>query len=216
MKINFNLALCQQVAIKYYLNFAARSREHSLRNASTEQLYTIIKLVSNNTDHKFFLIRTTDHARRLAKLKVLSKSDPESNTSLAHLIQRLFCQFDLGTGKKWSEFRSKHPKYNPLAYNWAKYISNAEKHQEDDEVETDNDETDEDPQHWSQQLFRDTITEDFGEPDDNHNHNSNNGSMSMNNSNNASNLPLQTSANNGVHTDQSGEPSPTPLIRQNP
>ena len=204
--------------IRYYVNFQAKSKEHAVKHASTEQIDALIDFITNNTDNNLFLFRGVEHAKKLAKFRVFSASDPDSDTTLPYLLKRFFCRFDFNNGRKYSDFRSKFPKYNPATFKWQKYIDNFKKHQDDDEIEPEiDDEPGEDPQHWSQQAFRDTIDEEYGSPDRNHNHNTNNGSMNNNNITGHLNQSQQDSLLTELNTDPNGEPSPSPaLIQQNP
>ena len=116
-------------------------------------------MIIANEDNNLFLVRAAIHAKYLSNLIKKAKSEPESNTEATYLMERFFAQFDLGSAKRWTDFQSKYPKYNPKSFKWADY-----------ELETPRDSNEKeatdglsDPEHHKLPPFRQSLSQDFGE-----------------------------------------------------
>ena len=165
---------------RFYANIAARTKAHSWRYASSEQLVKLRELLIENRDGNLFLLKGARHAKHISNLIKQAKSVPESIIEVPYLIERFFAQFDLGVASKWAEFEKNYPDYNPRAFKWGDYMI-AEISEEDEKEAL---EGLIDPKHHDMQQFRQEVSLSFGEgpsDSDNHNHNHNRATNNPNN-----------------------------------
>ena len=184
-----------QKSTKFYLNSGSRAEGHKLSGASKEELLAICKLVKNDEDNTLFIFNGNRGLKRLKSLISKAAANSQADTSKVSIIKKYFAQFDLGSSKKFKEWREKNPDYNPEEWNWDLTFSDDSKQ----EVDTEPDLLPHDPAHYDDPQFNQTVDSEFGRTT-----NDNSDSLSTNHNHNqnqqSSNIDPQQSDNN-VHSE---------------